>query len=56
MGGILKNPKQYEEHFPSIFYLLCCASQRHVLAMRSMEVQIKVLPEAEFAMVGALEK
>ena len=31
MRGFSINPKQYAQHFPSNFYLSCCASQRHVL-------------------------
>ena len=29
--SIPKYPEQYAKHFPAIFYLLCCASQHHVL-------------------------
>ena len=31
MLSIPKYPEQYAQHFPTIFYLLCCASQHHVL-------------------------
>ena len=31
MLSIPKYPEQYAQHFPAIFYLLCCASQHHVL-------------------------
>ena len=30
MLSIPKYPEQYAPHFPTIFYLLCCASQHHV--------------------------
>ena len=30
MLSIPKYPEQYAQHFPTIFYLLCCASQHHV--------------------------
>ena len=30
MLSIPKYPEQYAQHFPAIFYLLCCASQHHV--------------------------
>ena len=30
MLSIPKYPEQYAQHFPSIFYPLCCASQHHV--------------------------
>ena len=29
MLSIPKYPEQYAQHFPAIFYLLCCASQHH---------------------------
>ena len=32
MLSIPKYPEQYAQHFPTIFYLLCCASQHHVLS------------------------
>ena len=32
MLSIPKYPEQYAQHFPTIFYLLCCASQHHVMA------------------------
>ena len=32
MLSIPKYPEQYAQHFPAIFYLLCCASQHHVMA------------------------
>ena len=32
MLSIPKYPEQYAQHFPAIFYLLCCASQHHVLS------------------------
>ena len=35
MLSIPKYPEQYAQHFPAIFYLLCCASQHHVHAMVS---------------------
>ena len=31
MLSIPKYPEQYAQHFPAIFYLLCCASQHHVV-------------------------
>ena len=31
MLSIPKYPEQYAQHFPTIFYLLCCASQHHVM-------------------------
>ena len=31
MLSIPKYPEQYAQHFRAIFYLLCCASQHHVL-------------------------
>ena len=31
MLSIPKYPEQYAQHFPAIFYLLCCASQHHVI-------------------------
>ena len=31
MLSIPKYPEQYAQHFPTIFYLLCCASQHHVV-------------------------
>ena len=31
MLSIPKYPEQYAQHFPAIFYLLCCASEHHVL-------------------------
>ena len=30
MLSIPKYPEQYAQHFPTTFYLLCCASQHHV--------------------------
>ena len=33
MLSIPKYPEQYAQHFPTIFYLLCCASQHHVTPM-----------------------
>ena len=41
MLSIPKYPEQYAQHFPTIFYLLCCASQHHVpdaiVALRAKE-------------------
>ena len=34
MLSIPKYPEQYAQHFPAIFYLLCCASQHHVRLLR----------------------
>ena len=31
MLSIPKYPEQYAQHFPTIFYLLCCAFQHHVV-------------------------
>ena len=31
MLSIPKYPEQYAQHFPAIFYLLCCAFQHHVV-------------------------
>ena len=31
MLSIPKYPEQYAQHFPAIFYLLCCTSQHHVM-------------------------
>ena len=37
MLSIPKYLEQYAQHFPTIFYLLCCASQHHVLmSLRSV--------------------
>ena len=36
MLSIPKYPEQYAQHFPTIFYLLCCASQHHVHPMMRM--------------------
>ena len=33
MLSIPKYPEQYAQHFPAIFYLLCCASQHHVMEL-----------------------
>ena len=33
MLSIPKYPEQYAQHFPTIFYLLCCASQHHVAVL-----------------------
>ena len=34
MLSIPKYPQQYAQHFPAIFYLLCCASQHHVFLLK----------------------
>ena len=31
MLSIPKYPEQYAQHFPTISYLLCCASKHHVM-------------------------
>ena len=33
MLSIPKYSQQYAQHFPAIFYLLCCAFQHHVIVM-----------------------
>ena len=38
MLSIPKYPEQYAQHFPTIFYLLCCASQHHVWLGTHMSV------------------
>ena len=43
MLSIPKYPEQYAQHFPTIFYLLCCASQHHVwpLKMTGLSQNVK---------------
>ena len=42
MLSIPKYPEQYAQHFPAIFYLLCCASQHHVKHVQRFKMKRKV--------------
>ena len=46
MLSIPKYPEQYAQHFPTIFYLLCCASQHHVLSPQASLMDVHNLHEA----------
>ena len=44
MLSIPKYPEQYAQHFPTISYLLCCASQHHVwLVIIGRIVQVSLI-------------
>ena len=53
MLSIPKYPEQYAQHFPAIFYLLCCAFQHHVVVPRLAVVPFAV--DGESTAVGVLD-
>ena len=58
MLSIPKYPEQYAQHFPTIFYLLCCASQHHVKVPHPcpfpLHPQLLLVPSMDPAAMEAL--
>ena len=56
MLSIPKYPEQYAQHFPTIFYLLCCASQHHVYWFSERGPWVNVTSEAPPAFFHCAEQ
>ena len=56
MLSIPKYPEQYAQHFRTIFYLLCCASQHHVRLAEKMAIIPTIVVPADWMFAESLER